>query len=614
MHFRIVDRAGGWGVAAILAVAFAPAAAAAELRPHPRLLASADDFAAIAPRADHDPLLAAIRDLVVRSATTMQSRRTCEHRIPDGKRLLAESRQALDTILHTAMAWRLTGDRRHLDRCVKELDAACGLVDWNPSHFLDAAEMATAVALGLDWLHADLTETQRTRYREALAAKAIEPARQEFARKASWTRVNNNWSQVCGAGIALACLATATDAAALDASPSAECLRVVEAASRFYEPDGCYPEGPGYWDYGTSYHVAALAMLEATGRPVPPPPALLRGAAFMTHARGPTGVMFNFADAGPLPDRFVAARSWLVARAGDAALVTDLREQLTRLVSSPAAKGTNDRFFPLHLLWLPPAAEHPEPLPLAAAFRGEQPMAAFRSSWTDPSALFVAVKGGTPKASHGHMDVGSFIVETGGRRWIHDLGTDNYNLPGYFGGQRWTYFRLNSHSHNVLSIDGQLQNAATEPCPLEAVTDRPPFLARIDLGAAYAPRDRRLATGVIREVSLDPESKSIRIRDVITEPVGTIRWQVLIDVEPTLERDRAVLGDGTRGVELAVRSTPQPAAAECFWTVEPARPPTPAERPNDGFRLLSCTAAAAPEVTIEVVIRPHDSRGTTPER
>jgi hypothetical protein len=587
---------------AAMLVVGGPASAAEALPPHPRLLGTAADVAAIATRAEGDPLLAALRDATLAAAEKMQTRRTCEYRIPDGKRLLAESRHALDTILHTAMALRLTGDRRHFDRCVQELDAACGLQDWHPPHFLDTAEMATAVAIGLDWLHDDLDAGRRDRYREALVAKAIVPARAEFAGKAPWTRVNNNWSQVCGAGVALACLAAARDAADLASSPWQECLRVVSASSRFYEPDGCYPEGPSYWDYGTSYHVAALAAVETLGRPGPVPRPLLRGVAFMAHVCGPTGTMFNFADAPPTRDRVVAARGWLAARAKDPALVADVRRRLTHLSAS------DDRFFPLHLLWLPPDPGKAEPLPLADAFRGQQPLAAFRSSWDDPDALFVAVKGGTPQASHGHMDVGSFVVESGGRRWIHDLGPDDYNLPGYFGGERWSYFRLNSKSHNVLSIGGMLQNASCPPCGIDAVTTRAPYRCRVDLGPAYVLADRRLAAGVTREVSLDPREQVIHVHDLVVSPSGPIRWQVLVDVEPAIEGERAVLAEGDGGLELTVRVGPRPAADGPIWQVEPARPPSPREDANDGFWLLSCTTVAGQQVTFDVEIRPRGPR------
>jgi len=594
-------------LAGLLLGMLAPSMAiAAELPPHPRLIATADELASIASRADVDPLLSTLRAATVATSEEMQTQRTCEYRIPDGRRLLMESRRALDTILHTSMAWRLTGDRRHFERCVKELDAACGLPDWHPPHFLDTAEMATAVAIGLDWLHNDLDAAQRARYRDALVNKAIVPARQEFERNAPWTRVNNNWSQVCGAGIALACLGAARDAADLDSSPWQECLRVVAEASRFYEPDGCYPEGPGYWNYGTNYHVVVLATLESLGHAEPVPKPLLLSAAFMAHARGPTGTMFNFADAHPAEDACTAARSWLAVRSKDPALVADLRRQMATVGSRLAAGGGHDRFFPLHLLWLPPKPDREESLPLAAAFRGDQPVALFRTSWHDPEALFVAVKGGTPKASHAHMDVGSFIVEGLGRRWIHDLGSDNYNLPGYFRDERFSYFRVNSRSHNVLSIDGALQNATSPSCGLVATTSRSPFEARLDLSSAYAPRDSRLAESVTRVVALDPDSHTIRIRDMITAPIGPVRWQAMIDVEPILEGKRAILAAGDRGLELVIETLPEPIVTqEVAWTSEPARPASPGEAANDGFQLLTYTVPSAPQVTLEVTIRPR---------
>ena len=34
-------------------------------------------------------------------------------------------------------------------------------------------------------------------------------------------------------------------------------------------------------------------------------------------------------------------------------------------------------------------------------------------------------------------DLGGFVFDALGARWAMDLGADNYNLPGYFGGQRW---------------------------------------------------------------------------------------------------------------------------------------------------------------------------------
>ena len=578
-------------------------AVAGDLPPHPRLLLTPAAETRIRTRIDTDPLVGVIRDAVLVSAKNALGERTCEYRIPDGKRLLAESRHAISIVLHTAMAWRLTGEESFFDRCVKELDAACSLPDWNPAHFLDVAEMSLAIALGLDWLHGDLTPEQRDRYRDALRTKAIEPARKQLASKASWPRVHNNWSQVCGAGIMAACAVIADDDEALAALPFAECLGIVERSARFYEPDGGYPEGPGYWDYGTEYHVLGLAIAAALDRPIEAPRHLLAGAAFMAHVRGPSERFFNFADAGPGIDPFTACRGWLIERAADQPLAADLRKGLWERRDSLRKRGGNNRFFPLHLLWLPAEPTAPTPtLPTAAIFAGEQPVAMLRSAWHDPQALFVAAKGGTPGASHGHMDVGSFVVEANGRRWIHDLGADDYNLPGYFGKGRWEYFRLNARSHNVILIGDRMQNPRCEPCRITASRlDRPPYSVRFDLTPAYAFGDERLAARVEREISLDPATREVRVRDTIDSPVETVRWQCMVDAQPQLHGSKAVLARDGRAVELVV----SPAMA--VWETRPATPPTPRERQNEGFQLLAAefaVPAADTPLIIEVVIRP----------
>lgn len=586
---------------------FSGRAQAGDLPPHPRLLFTRAAEDRVRARIEADPLIGAVRDAVLTRSRKALRERTCEYHIPDGRRLLAESRHALSIVLHTAMAWRLSGERAAFERCVRELDAASDLPDWNPAHFLDVAEMAMAVALGLDWLHDDLSVEQRDRYRGALRAKAIEPARTQLARKVFWTRVTNNWSQVCGAGIMAACAAVAADDAALDRLPFAECLDIVERSGRFYEPDGGYPEGPGYWNYGTEYHVLGLAIAADLGRVIDPPRHLLASAAFMAHARGPSERLFNFADGWPEVDPFAACRGWLVARTADAALAADLRGGLWSRREALRGQKGGGRFFPLHLVWLPAEpAEPATPLPLAAAFAGEQPVAMLRSGWRDPQALFIAAKGGTPAVSHGHMDVGSFVVEAAGRRWIHDLGPDDYNLPGYFGTQRWDYFRLNARSHNVVHIGDRMQNPRCEPCRITASRlDRPPYSVRFDLTPAYTLGAERLADRVEREIALDPGVGEVRIRDTIVDPVDNVRWQCMTDNAVQVSGNKAVLTADGQALELEIRP------ATITWGTTSAAAPTPRERSNDAFQLLVAeipTPAAGSPIVIDVTIRPNRER------
>ena len=97
------------------------------------------------------------------------------------------------------------------------------------------------------------------------------------------------------------------------------------------------------------------------------------------------------------------------------------------------------------------------PPPLDKLFRGID-VAFFRSAGNDKDAFFVGFKGGDNKANHSHLDLGTFVLDALGQRWALDLGSDDYNLPGYFGKQRWNYYRLRTEGHNTLTIEGENQN------------------------------------------------------------------------------------------------------------------------------------------------------------
>ena len=86
-----------------------------------------------------------------------------------------------------------------------------------------------------------------------------------------------------------------------------------------------------------------------------------------------------------------------------------------------------------------------------------------RSEWNDADATFVGFKGGTNKAHHGHLDLGTFVLDSAGQRWAIDLGSDDYGSPDYFNGEkRWGYYRASTAGHNTLVIDGRNQDPAVD--------------------------------------------------------------------------------------------------------------------------------------------------------
>ena len=137
---------------------------------HPRLLANGDELAALRESVKTDPLRKALADAVVKEADLLQEIPPIERKL-QGRRLLGESRRCVKRTIVLAMAYHLTGDAKHVRRCEQEMLAVARFSDWNPSHFLDTAEMTFAMAIGYDWLYDELGEASRKEIRAAIVEK-----------------------------------------------------------------------------------------------------------------------------------------------------------------------------------------------------------------------------------------------------------------------------------------------------------------------------------------------------------------------------------------------------------------------------------------------------------
>ena len=140
---------------------------------HPRLFAGADGFAGIKPAAKKGSLRELALKRVIERSDLLLGTQPVERKMT-GRRLLSVSRRALYRISTLSMTYRITGERRYLDRALCELKAVCAFSDWNPSHFLDTGEMSLAVAIGYDWLYDGLSEDERRGIREGLARNGLD--------------------------------------------------------------------------------------------------------------------------------------------------------------------------------------------------------------------------------------------------------------------------------------------------------------------------------------------------------------------------------------------------------------------------------------------------------
>jgi hypothetical protein len=456
---------------------------------HPRLLATRAEFDALRHRLATEPVLAEWYRRLRGDAEKLLSEPPAKYEIPDGLRLLSVSRRVLYRIQLLGLMHQTDRDNRWRDRAWQELSAAAAFPDWNTRHFLDTAEMTHAFAIGYDWFFDEWTVDQRTTLRRAMVEKALQPALDLHRRKSGWTRVRHNWNQVCNGGISMGALALASEEAPLAGELLESALQSIQLPMAEFAPDGAWAEGPGYWNYATSYNVVFLAALESalgTDFGLSQMPGFADAGLFPLYVNGPLDRTFNYADGG------------------DGAIKAPHLFWLARKFHRPAFAAYQARLaapHPLDLLWFDAALVEKglkESLPLDRHFR-DADVVTMRSAWQDRRALFLGFKAGDNKANHSHLDLGSFVFDALGCRWAMDLGADNYNLPGFFGKQRWTYYRLRAEGQNVLVLNpsegpGQDPAAAGRIERFESGPEK--VFAIADLSAAYAKQARSVRRGI----------------------------------------------------------------------------------------------------------------------
>jgi len=598
--------------------------------PHPRLLIT--DWAELHTTFDdraiaQDPLRTELRNAVIARATRALDEPLVRYDIPDGLRLLAQSRLAFSRTTSTALAYRLTQDSRFLNRARDELLAAAALPDWNPKHFLDVGEMATAVALGYDWLYDVLAPEERTAIEAALRRHALSFAHEAYVEKSRWwTSAKMNWNQVCNAGLLLPALALDDLAPETRALVIREATESIALALETYRPDGGYHEGAQYWDYGTSYHVIAAAALESVlgdSIGLVDGPEMRETLRFRLHVEGPSMNPFNFGDNTESGIGYTPAYAWLATRHGNAAALAHARRVLAHQLVSGSAHPSANRFLALGLLWFPekPAAESSKPEPLDALFRGDGEVAFFRSTWDDADALYAGLKAGSNAVSHAQLDLGTFILEWAGVRWIMDMGRDSYDLPKYFDsraddngepiGQRWSYYRMTNFAHNTITINGRRQSPRAEARIVKFESSPEWAFAIADLTKASG-----LERGNLRRGLGLANRRILYLQDELTDapPNTQLEWRVFTRAEILAEENEAnglaaITGPRSirlrqAGCEVIARLH---APAHAHFRFAPAPAGGPGENSNEGINELKIELVATTgEIKIQVSFTPVD--------
>ena len=579
-------------------------------RDHPRLVLDDGKIHELRELVKRDATAKRLYEGIKDSADKALKTKPIVYELRDGRRLIYVSNDVLGRVRDLAFMHLMTGSKRYADRAWLELESAAQFKDWNPAHFLDTAILTKAFAIGLDWLWDTWTPAQRETLRGAILEQGLQPAMKVYQSGGWWAKATNNWNQVCNGGIGMGALAVADTDPKLAGEILHHAIRSIPLAMSAYAPDGAGHEGPGYWGFGGLYNIMLISSLESalgTDFGLAKIEGFRQSGDYPIYLSGARRKGFDFGDSNPSATS-AAQHLWMGKRYGIPRYTWFRREAL--------ADSKGGGFW--DLIWLDAASANSPPgaMPADKHFRKAE-VVTMRDSWDASGVGFtVAMQGGNNAESHRHLDLGSFILDMDGERWIMDTGKEGQTYHKHRNKiERNDFYRVRAEGHNTLVIQpdaGPDQN----PRGIAAFTDFVSEAAAASVSLDLTPAYQKSATRVRRSFLLE-RGRAFTVTDRITCAKPSEIWSFFhtaADVKLASDGKSAVLSQKGKKMRVVLR---EPASA--VFRVLPAEPlpgsPNPTEQTsNKGVRKLAIHLTGTKEANMSVRFEKIPAGATPPKR
>ncbi len=407
-----------------------------EIRPpgaHPYLFFTAAEASALLAKTS-DPLASAQWEAILREADTFVAEASSAPK--DNRSTRYWSRRTITL----GFAYALTHDDRYGSAGVQFLMRGAENDSWYAGKWemRDTGEAMGALAIGYDWLFPALTGEQRTFVRDVLVKQGLEPMERDDRVGEWWTSwYRGNWGAVIHANGGLAALAV------LGEDPrAADWVRLCERKLWRYVmamgEDGGWGESGSYGSYAWSNGLMFLASLRrVTGDDLFDNVRLRRLPYWFINILEPDHrnlIPFSNCGLGVSESPEVLA---LLAREYRDGIVQSAAKELM------AQRDWADVF---SFLWYDPdlATAPLSNLPTTKMWP-DLGWGIMRSSWDDPKAVLLGLKGGQRNWDHQHHDMNSFVLYAYGKPLLVDM-----HYPG-------TVWACETEAHNTIMVDGKEQ-------------------------------------------------------------------------------------------------------------------------------------------------------------
>lgn len=409
---------------------------------HPRIFGTQADFERIKNEINTIPIKQKWLSEVRTKTEKLMAKDPVVYGTTDGTRMRVQSNQVADIVGNCSFMYKITGDTKYAERAWKELETIFAWNDWHPDHFLDCGQFMNGAAIGYDYLYDWMTPEQRKLARDNITEKGLNAIMYQYQKGTKgwiWERPDN-WTLEANSGAIMAALAICDEERDVSLKVLTNAMKSIEKAVMCYAPDGPWYEGVDYWMLSTETLVEATASLEAsTGSSFGFLNAPgVRETGWYPYAM--TGVAsFNFSDAIEYTPVTLDTKEmfYLAEKTGDKALSA----MRYKIMEQNKIEADYREFF--YCIGAP--VNFDAEMNLDYYYRVSESIT-MRNSWDKDSMLFAGIHSGENAAAHGHLDVGAFVVDSFGDRFISDLGKESYTLTGSF----FDKYRNRAEGHNTL--------------------------------------------------------------------------------------------------------------------------------------------------------------------
>ena len=521
--------------------------------------------------------------------------------------LLSTMRLALTRIVSDAYAYRFTKDKSYLKHVEMDINTVCDkMAYWNSQYDLERAEIALAMAIAYDWLYQSLKPQTLQRMLDFVQEEVFQKL--ENARFYSMT---NNWNLVLNCSISCAALSTYEEWPDKARGLIEKSVRSNPLGMKtIYAPDGASPEGPGYWSYATCFEGAFLMALEdclGTDFGLSNSEGFNKALRYRAFTINGAGLYYNYADCNTRAT--VSPGAWYCAwKFSDPSMLSWEVNMLSK-----------DKYVGNRVLFLAIASAYRlgkftciEPTEHVFRAEGEVPVAVLRRGWGEEDA-YLGIKGGSAKASHAHMDQGSFVFDAEGVRWVAEYPHEAYEnyrrmLTKVGAGSslfnfsqeswRWKLFAYSPRQHSTLTIQDELLDVSGFARILDAGENDGTLSASVDLSEVYFGKLKNYT----RTVSIAGDDRLVVTDQFdVGEDDLNLRWSFVSMATPSITPEGILLNyKGKKRMFLA-----EGAALEySIWPNDPAQYDSPTgiyEKKQKGFYIAGYTLSVHAGENIKLV-------------